>query len=186
MKYLSIVFVLFFLVSLSFGQTKTNAAIQAQLKGLGAEGFEVSFDAPSNVTTLRAVAENFANDEAKRAGVRAMNFAAGVIYPGNGFDRSPEQILLTFWILSAKPRFGEDHTFNVFPGNETVQFGEGRYVARTRDGMEYLNYSLTREQLKQIAVQSNVRFLLGRNDFTFTRSQLKLLADLYLATELSK
>ena len=112
-----------------------------------------------------------------------MNFAAGVIYPGAGLDRSPEPILLTFWVLSGKPRFGEDHTFNVLTSGETVQLGEARYVARARDGMEYLNFNLTRAQLKQIASESKLRFLLGGKEFTFTPSQIKLLADLYLATE---
>lgn len=186
MKLLILLALPFLFISVVRAQVKTNSSIEQQLKVLGSDGIEVAFDAGSNVTTLRAVAENFRNDEVRRSGVRAMNFAAGVIYPGSGIEHSPEQILLTFWVLSSKPRFGEDHTFSLFIGSETMQLGEGRYVARVRDGMEYLNYSLTREQLRSIAQQSNVRFLLGRAEFTFTKSQLKLLADLYLATEVTK
>ena len=184
MKYLSLLVSVFLFVSAASAQTKSNAAIQQQLKSLGSGQIGVHFDEGSKVTTIKAVAENFSDAEAKRAGVKAMNFAVGVIYPGNGLDRSPDQYMLSFWVLSGKPRFGEDHTFNVFLGTETLQLGEARYVARARDGMEYLNFNLTRDQLKQIAAESKVRFLLGRKEFTFTPSQLKLFADLYLATEL--
>lgn len=185
MKYLSFLFVLSLSVFAAHAQTKSNAAIQQQLKSLGSGQISVEYDEASKVTKIKGVAENFANDEAKRAGVKAMNFAAGVIYPGSGLDRSPEPIMFSFWVLSGKPRFGGDQSFNVFLGNETLQLGDARYVARARDGMEYLNFNLTREQLREIAKGSKVRFLLGRKDFTFTPSQLKLLADLYLATEVN-
>jgi hypothetical protein len=182
MKQISLIVTVFLLVSAATAQTKSNDAIRQQLKSLGSE-IAVNFDQNSKVTTIKGVAENFANDEAKRAGVKAMNFAVGVIYPGDGLDRSPEQFMLSFWVLSGKPRFGEDHTFNVFFREGTLQFGDARYTARARDGMEYLNFNLTRDQLKQIAAESKVYFQLGGKTFNFTPSQLKLLADLYLATE---
>lgn len=182
MRFLSLVAILLFVVCAQ-AQQKSNAAIQQQLKSLGSGQVEVHFDEASKVSKIKAVSQNFPDGDAKRAGVKAMNFAVGVIYPGAGLDRSPEQYMFSFWVMSGKPRFGEDHTFNVFLGHETLQFGEARYVARARDGMEYLNFNLTREQLKKIAAESKVRFLLGRNDLAFTSSQLKLLADVYLATE---
>jgi hypothetical protein len=187
MKYCSFLFLALLLASITHAQSRSNESVQQQIKSLGADGaISLSYDAGSNVTTLRAVADNFSDAEAKRAGVRAMNFAAGIIYLGKTIDRPAEPIQLSFWVLSSKPRFGEDHTLAVFAGGEPFQMGEARYVARARDGMEYLNFNLTREQLRQIAKQSSIRFLLGQKEFNFTRSQLKLLADLYLVTELSK
>ena len=183
MKYLSLLIVLPLLVFAAQAQTKTNAAIQQQLKTLGSGQIAVNFDQNSKVTTIKAVAENFSNDEAKRAGVKAMNFAVGVIFPGDGLDRSPDRYMLSFWVLSGKPRFGEDHSFNVFLGDETLQLGDARYTARARDGMEYLNFNVTRDQLKRIAAESKVYFQLGGKTFNFTPSQLKIFADLYLATE---
>ena len=183
MKHLLLFIALLVFTSAAAAQTKSNDVIQQQLKSLGSRQIGVNYNEGSKATTIKAVSENFSNDEAKRAGVRAMNFAVGVIYPGAGLDRSPEQYMLSFWVMSGKPRFGEDHTFNVFLGSETLQLGNARYSFRERDGMEYLNFNLTREQLKKIAAESRVRFLLGRHDFTFTPSQLKLFADLYLATE---
>lgn len=182
MKHLSLFSILLFTVAAQ-AQTKPNAAIQQQLRSLGSGQIEVSCDASSKVTTIKAVSENFANDEAKRAGLKAMSFAVGVIYAGAGLDRSPEQYMLSFWVLSGKPRFGDDHTFAVTLGGETLDLGSARYVFRQRDGMEYLNFNLTREQLKRIAAQPQARFRLGKSEFTFTASQTKLLSDLYAATE---
>jgi len=183
MKYISLLVSLFLFISAAQAQTKSNAAIQQQLRSLGSGQINVTFDENSKVTTIKAVADNFSNDEAKRAGVKAMNFAVGVIYPGGGLDRSPDQYMLSFWVLSGKPRFGEDHSFNVFFADETMQLGNARYTARARDGMEYLNFNLTRDQLKRIAAESKVYFQLGGKTFNFTPSQLKLFADLFLATE---
>ena len=183
MKYLSLLIVLLLFVFSTQAQTKTNAAIQQQLKSLGSGQISVNFDENSKVTTIKAVADNFSNEESKRAGVKAMNFAVGVIYAGNGLDRSPDQYMVSFWVLSGKPRFGEDHSFNLYFGDETLPLGNARYTARARDGMEYLNFNLNRDQLKRIAAESKVYFQLGGKTFNFTPAQLKLFADLYLATE---
>lgn len=183
MKYLSLIAILFLFPAAARAQVKPNAAIQQHLKSLGSERIDLAHDAGSNVTTIKAVADNFANDEAKRAGVKAMNFAVGVIYPGAGLDRSPDLYMLSFWVLSGKPRFGDDHTFAAVLGGETLDLGSARYVFRARDGMEYLNFNLTREQLKRLASQPRARFRLGKNEFTFTASQTKLLSDLHAATD---
>lgn len=185
MKYLAVLFLALFLSSTANAQFRSNESIRQHIKSLGSEGsITVSYDSGSNVTTMRAVSENFANDEAKRGGLRAMNFAAGALYSGNGLGKPLDPIMLSFWALSPKPRFGSDHSLAVITGNETLSFGNARYVARARDGMEYLNFDITREQLRKMATQLNVKVLLGQKEFNFTRPQLKLLADLYLITQL--
>ena len=182
MKTLPLIAVLFFAIS-AHGQMKSNAAVQQQLKSLGSEKIGVHFDEASKVTTIKAVSENFPDADAKRAGVKAINFAVGVIYVGPGLDRSPEQYLLSFWVMSGKPRFGEDHSFAAMLGGEMLDLGKARYAYRERDGMEYLNFNLTREQLRRLAAHPQTRFRLGRSDFSFTGSQTKLLSDLFSATE---
>jgi hypothetical protein len=52
--------------------------------------------------------------------------------------------------------------------------------------MEYLNFEISRENLARIAGQSELRFMLGDEEFTFTRSQMKLIADLLAITEAGK
>ena len=186
MNYLSTVFIAIVFASALHAQTRSNESIEQQLKSLRSEAVTLSYDTGSNVTTIRAVADNFSNDEAKRAGIRAMNFAAGALYSGKAIERPLDPVQWSFWVLTAKPRFGEDHSLTIFAGAETFQLGDARYVFRARDGMEYLNFNLTREQLKQIAANSGVKLLLGQKEFNLTKSQLKLLADLYLITEISK
>ena len=182
MRFLSLVAILLFVVCAQ-AQQKSNAAIQQQLKSLGSGQVEVHYDEASKVTKIKAVSDNFSDSDAKRAGVKAMNFAVGVIYPGSGLDRTPEQYMLSFWVMSGKPRFGEDHSFSAVLGAETVEFGMARYSFRARDGMEYLNFNLTREQLGRLAAHAQARFRLGKNDFTLDGSQSKLLSDLYAATQ---
>ena len=65
---------------------------------------------------------------------------------------------------------------------EMLVIGSGRYVSKPRDEMEYLNFEVSRENLMKIASQTETRFKLGDHDFTFTRSQMKLLADLLTVT----
>jgi hypothetical protein len=90
--------------------------------------------------------------------------------------------LFTFWVLSKKPRFGAGHDLTVVLPEEMLVIGSGRYVARPRDQIEYLNFEISRENMTKIATQSEPRFKLGDHDFTFTRSQMKLLADLLIVT----
>ena len=52
---------LFIFASFAAAQAKPNAAIQQELRSLGSGQIEVNFDAVSKVTTIRAVADNFAN-----------------------------------------------------------------------------------------------------------------------------
>ena len=66
------------------------------------------------MSKVMAVAENFPDAEASRANVRAMNFAIGFFYLGQTLERAPDPILLTFWVLSKKPQFGENHSMTLF------------------------------------------------------------------------
>jgi len=165
-------------------QTRSNADIGRQMKALGADkNITLTFDAASNMTKLMAVAENFSDADASRANARAMNFATGFFYPGQILERSPDPILLTFWVLSKKPQFGGNHSMTLLLADETIEIGDSRYVARARDGMEYLNFNLSREILTKIAANSTVRFRLGNAEFKFTNGQLRMLANLMMLSD---
>jgi hypothetical protein len=165
-------------------QSKPNDTVSRQLKTLGAEStITLSHDLASNMSKLMAVSGNFSDSEAKAADVRAMNFAAGFLYPGQSLEKSPDPILLTFWVLSKQNRFGNGHALLVQVGDQTLDLGESRYVARPRDGMEYLNFNLSRDVLARISSGSDVRFMLGGASFTFSRDQLKMLANLLLLSD---
>ncbi|MEQ1763901.1 MAG: hypothetical protein ABL984_12260 [Pyrinomonadaceae bacterium] len=175
---LTVTFALVLSVSLH-AQSKTNTAIEQQLRSSGTNA-TVHFDPNSKVTTLKGVAENFSDPDTKRAGVRAMNFGVGALYSGDKIDRSIDPLTLSFWILSGKPRFGEDQTLVVVTGSDRTHLGAGRYVAR-RDGMEYINFNLTRDQFSKIAGAES--FVLGGKQFTPTGSQKKLLREILAATQ---
>jgi len=169
----------FALVSSASSQAKSNDAISRQISDLKSEKvFTLTHDEGGSSSKLLAVAENFSNREAGDAGLMAMNFATGFFYAGDSLDKAPERVMLTFWAMSKKPRFAEDHEFSVFAGDEVIVIGNGRYSAKPRSNMEYLNYEVTREDLAKIAAGSNVRFSLGGHEFTFTREHLKIFADL--------
>lgn len=165
-------------------QTRSNEAITRDIRSLGSSNsITVHHDPNSKVTTLKAIAENFADAETKRAGIRAMNFAAGAIYVGNGIDKPIDPLTFSFWAMSSKPRFGEGHGLVIVTRSGRLNVGDSRYVARVRDGMEYLNFSLTRNQLAALA-QSGTTFELGSYTFTMTASQQKMISDLLKVTDL--
>lgn len=184
MKVILFFFILISLAISTSAQTRSNEAITRDIRSLGSSGsITVHHDANSNVTTLKAIAENFADAETKRAGIRAMNFASGAIYLGNGIDKPIDMLTFSFWAMSSKPRFGESHTLVVVTRGGRLNIGDSRYVARARDGMEYLNFTLTREQLSAIA-QPGTTVELGSYTFTMTASQQKMVSDLLKVTDL--
>jgi hypothetical protein len=168
----------------AYNQSKTNDTILRQIRKARADKTTtLTYDSGSNMSKIMVVAENFPDNQADAAGVRAMNFAAGFFYPGQEITKAPEQIMLTFWIMSGKPRFAEYHRWTVYAGQETVDLGEARYAAKPRTDMEYLNFNIGRGDLAKIAAGSNVRFKLGEYDFSFSRDQLKALADLLVISD---
>jgi len=164
-----------------FSQAKENAAIEQQLKALRADNIKLTSD--GNTSKLMAVAENFDDGDVKRAGIQAMNFAAGFFYPGTKLERVPEEIHITFWVLTKKPRFAERHAWMIYAASETIDIGNARYSARARDNMEYLNFTIGRDDLAKIVRESKVRFTLGDHEFEFTANQLRMLANLLTISE---
>ncbi len=176
--------VAFLSLTLGISAQTSNEAMLARIDSLHAgKTITLTFDTVSGTSKIMAVSENFSKDDAGRAGLLAMNFAIGHIYPGNSIVKSPDSFLLTFWVLSKKPRFGVNHAMTVVLRDEMLVIGSARYAAKPREQMEYLNFEVSRENLMKIAGQTEVRFQLGDEEFTFTKSQMKLLADLLVVTE---
>lgn len=166
----------------SFAQSKPNESISKQIKTLRAEKtFTLSYDQNSNVSKLMAVTDNF--DGAGRIGVQAMNFAIGFMYSGQALTKAPDNIMLTFWVLTRKPRFAANHSLFVNGGNGNMDLGAARYAAKPRENMEYLNFEISREDLAKIAGESNAQFQLGEAGLTFTRSQLKAISDMLILSD---
>ena len=186
MKVFLFLFLLLLTPATLSAQARSNDSIRDKINDLGAsKHIVVEYNAGSNVTTIRAVAENFAEAETKAAGARAMNFAVGMMYVGKELKNATEPFKMAFWVNASKPAFAQGLPIQISAGETHYEIRDARHIRRDRDNMEYLNFQLTREQLKTIALYENVRVHVGPHAFTFTKSQLKLMADLFLATELN-
>ena len=189
MKYtLFILVVLLSFAAIGFAQPgKTNDVINRQIKSLGMEkAVTVSFDAGGNASKIMAVTENFSNNEVDRAGIQAMNFAMGFFYPGTTLTASPERLHFTFWVLTKKPRFAENHHFTADLGKgKILDLGEARYSPKPREDMEYLNFEISQADLGTIAATDSVFFHLGSYAFTLTPAQQKVIRSLVRVSDVS-
>ena len=166
----------------STAQSKPNDSISKQIKALRAEKtFTLSYDKNSNVSKLMAVTDNF--DGAGKIGIQAMNFAIGFMYSGQELTKAPDNILLTFWVLTKKPRFAANHSLFVNGGGGNLNLGAARYAAKPRENMEYLNFEISRENLATIAGESNARIQLGEAGLAFTPTQLKAISDILILSD---
>ena len=179
---LALVFVSVF-VSASHAQSLSNDTIRERIRSTRADNINLTYDETGRSSKLMSVSDNFAKGEASKAGLLAVNFALGCIYPGDTLAKSPETFLFTFWVLTRKPRFSENHSMTVSLSEEMLVIGSARYAAKPSQQMEYLNFEISREKLSKIAAGTEVRFHLGDEEFTFTKSQLKLIGDVLTVTD---
>jgi hypothetical protein len=178
MKKLLFLSIALFLSSFAVEAQKTNDQIVSQIRN---KKIKLTFE--GGTTKLMAVAENFPDSEAKSAKVVAMNFAVGFFYTGRTLERMPDEMLLTFWVMSKKPVFAERHSLTIYADGEEILLGEGRYSARARENMEYLNFNVSRDALVKVASTSNVHLKIGDSTFKFTSDQMRMLADLLEASD---
>lgn len=176
-------FALILLCSVSTFAQKTNQQITAQLKSLKADKqITVNYDASGRTTKLMLFGENFADAEARAAGLEAMNFGMAVDYPGEELKASPQELRLTFWVLSKKPRFSGSDRWITLPPID-LDLGVPQYASKPKSNMEYLNFVIDREYLLKIAYGSNVKFRLGSHEFTFTPEHLRAFRSFLAASE---
>jgi hypothetical protein len=172
--------ILVLLASLALSaQTKSNDVIAKQIKALKADKvFTLSYDKGSGMSKVMGSSESFTGAEAKKAGIQAMSFGTAFFYQGRSLTAAADPIALTFWVMTKKPQFAANHKWTAVVGTDTLDLGDAQYAARAGENMEYLNFKISRENLKKITGQANVKFKLGTAEFQFTAIQLKLLADL--------
>ena len=178
MKKLIIIALTILLTSLAANAQKSNADLNSQIKN---HKIKLTFEGGSS--KLMAIAENFPDSEAKAAKVMAMNFAAGFFYPGDKLQQMPQQIMLTFWVMSKKPQFAEKHSLTIYSGGEAFEIGDSRYSGKPQQNMEYLNFVISRDVLMKAVSFSDVQFKLGDSNFAFTKDQLRMLADLLILSD---
>jgi len=159
----------------SFAQEKTNDDINRQIRSLGVDHLDVTYDQASNTSKLMAVSENFGGRDAESAGVLAVNFAIGFFYQGTALKTPPETVHFAFWVLTKKPRFADSHHLTVDLNGRTLDLGEARYAAKPNQNVEYLNFEISRADLAAIGSAGKTTFHLGQHTFVGTLSQTKLI-----------
>lgn len=181
--------IVFSAVTLAFSQGKTNQTINAQIKTLNAEKYlQLDYNKAADVTKILGFGKDFGSDQDKKNNLSSLTFGITFNYAGERLTIVPEAFILTFWAKSGgKPQFAQAHNLRVFSSGETVDLGDARYATKASEkGMEYLNFLVSRENLKKIAAGgSNVKITLGDAEFSFTSEQLKLFRAILAVSELS-
>jgi hypothetical protein len=168
----------------TFGQAKPNSEISRQIASLRMEkNVTLDYDKGGNTSRLKAVTDNFSDNDVRRSGIQAMNFAMGFFYPGDTLKSAPDPILLTFWVLTKKPRFGDAHNLRVLFGTESVDLGDARYVSKPSENMEYLNFQISRANLSRIAQTHDVKLQIGKFEFNLTPEQRIVIAEILHVSE---
>jgi hypothetical protein len=167
-----------------FGQSKPNSEISRQIASLRMEkNVTLDYDKGGNTSRLKAVTDNFPERDAQRSGIQAMNFAMGFFYPGDVLKAAPDPIMLTFWVLTKKPRFSDVHNLRVLFGEESLDLGDARYVSKPSENMEYLNFQISRANLSRIAQTRDVKLQIGKFDFNLTPEQRIVIAEILHVSE---
>lgn len=170
---------LIFTFSIAAAAQKSNDAITKRIKELNAEkSIALTYDDGAKTSKMMVVTGNFGDSEAQNFGLQAMNFALAFYYQGQTLAAAPDEIMLTFWVLTKKPQFAESHALKFIAGKETIDLGEARYAAKPNQNMEYLNFKIAPADLALIARAPNVKINLGAGVFMLTAEQRKTLADL--------
>lgn len=185
---LSILVVTAVLSIAALAQVKSNAAISNQIKSLKAEKYlELNYDKPSNFTKIMAFGEDFGRDQDKSNGLSSFSFGMTFNYLGDQLQVRPESFILTFWAKSGKPKFAASHALKVTVDGETLDLGDARYATKAREkDMEYLNFNISRENLKKIAGGNSVQMTIGNAQFKFTSEHMKLFRNLLTISDPGK
>jgi hypothetical protein len=177
-NYLFLFLIVFLFTGLSFGQAKYAVDIEKKIKELKSEKF-IFLEAPEpgwNSPKILAVGEKFSAADCRRIGVDSMDFAAAIFLEYGTLAAAPNEILFTFRVKSKKPRFASLHSWTVMIGGETMNLGEARYAARSKENKEFLNFKISRENLEKIAKASDVKFKIGEAELKVTAEQLQILS----------
>jgi hypothetical protein len=175
---LLLVIIALLIVSSAAAQGRSEDDLKQEMRDLRVDQFSIAYNQEANESKIMAVAKNFDQKEASKAGAQAVNFAASFNFAGRSLAAAPETFNFAFWVLTKKPRFAEEHHWTATADGKSFDLGDARYVSKPDENIEYLNFVLTREDLKKIS-SPGAKFTVGGYQFTVTPAQTKMLSDLY-------
>lgn len=174
-KIICFLFLLFLFSLNNFAQTKTNEAVEQQIKNLHlGQSFKLTCNPESGMSKIMVIADDFGYEQDKAAKVQGFSFGMAFFYQGKTLTIAPDEINLTFWVKTNKPRFAENHHLTVFIGNETLDLGDARYAAKPNENMEYLNFKISRIDLQKMGNSSEAKIKIGEAEFRFLPSHLRV------------
>lgn len=167
----------------AFAQSKTGEAIAKQLKTLKADKiYSLNYDKNSDASKIYGFSEDFGKEANKRNAVESFRFGLAFFFLGQELKTAPTEYTLTFQAGTKKAKFAEAHALKFTIDNEVLDLGEARY-ANKNQGIEYLNFKLTREQLGKLAKGKNVSLKIGSAEYTLAPANLKMFADLFALSD---
>lgn len=177
-KIFSTSLVILMLAAATFSQAKSGDAIAKQLKTLQAEKtFEIVYDKSADNTKIIGFSNDFGKEENRRNNLQSFRFGLAVNFQGQSIAAAPETFLLTFQAGTKKDKFRDAHALKFTIDNETLDLGDARYGNKNQ-GVEYLNFILTRQQFAKIARGNNVQMKIGSAEFNLKPEQIKMFAHL--------
>jgi len=177
-RFFSITLMILMTAAAAFSQGKSNDAVVKQFKTLRADkNFEIVYDKSANNSKIIGFSNDFGKEDDRRNNLQSFRFGLAVNYAGQSIATAPDVYLLTFQAGTKKDKFREAHALKFTIDNEVLDLGEARYGNKNQ-GIEYLNFILTRAQLSKIASGRSVQMKIGAAEFNLKPEQIKMFANL--------
>ncbi len=167
----------------AFSQSKSAAALEKQLKTLKADKvFALKYDGANDNSKIYGFGADFGKEQDKRNAVESMRFGMAFNYAGRDLKAAPTEYLLTFQAGTKQSKFAEKHSLTFTIDGAALDLGAARY-ANKNEGIEYLNFKLSREQLGKLAKGREIALKIGDAEFTLAAEHLKMFADLFALSD---
>lgn len=167
----------------AFSQLKSGAAIEKQLKNLKADKvYALVYDKDADNSKVYGFGADFGNEQNKRNAIESFRFGMAFNFAGKDLKTVPIEYLLTFQAQMKRSKFAEWHDLKFTIDGVILDLGAARY-ANKNEGIEYLNFKLTREQLETLAKGKVILMRIGDAEFTLPAEQRKMFTDLFALSD---
>ena len=183
-KYLLSLFIVLFVVGGAFGQSEINPTnFDKKVRELKS-GKSVLWEPPEpglSSSRIIAISKKFRGEPIQRVVVEEIDFAVAVVFEYR-LRSAPNEFLFTFRVKNKKPLFAASNDWTAILDSETLDFGKARYAARASEKKEFLNFTISRENLEKIAKSPNVKFRIGEAELQISSEQRRILANFLILT----
>lgn len=166
----------------SHAQAKSNDAINSQIKSLNVQKM-VKLEYDGDSTKMIGLGADFGDQDGKN-GFSSFTFGMAFNYNGRSLPYSVPAFVMTFW---AKPKggqkFANSHALKFVVDGEEIDMGDARYTYK--NGMEYMNFMMNRDQLSKLANATEIAIKIGSAEFSALDSHKKLFSSLYTVSDIN-